>query len=59
MIKEYYQQKVKLNSMGILICKVLIDSNNSPDEFVITDNGLKEYNDIKEKINDIKTSSVN
>ena len=45
--------------MGILICKVLIDSNNSPDEFVITDNGLREYNDIKEKINDIKTSSVN
>ena len=45
--------------MGILICKVLIDSNNSLDEFVIIDNGRKEHNDMKEEINDIKTSSVN
>ena len=42
--------KSKLNSVEVLILKALIDSNISHDEFVLTNNVLKEYGNMKEKI---------
>ena len=40
--------KPKLNSIEVLISKALIDSNISHDEFILINNVLKEYDDIKE-----------
>ena len=42
--------KSKLNSVKVLICKDLIDSNISRHEFVLINNLPKEFNDIKEQI---------
>ena len=42
--------KTKLNTMGVLISKALIDLIISHDEFVSVNNMLKEYDDMKEKI---------
>ena len=42
--------KSKLNSTEILIYKGLIDSVISHDEFVLINNVLKEYNQMKEEI---------
>ena len=42
--------KSKLNSIEVLIFKVLIDSNISHDEFVLINNVLKGYDDINEDI---------
>ena len=42
--------KAKLNSIEVLISKALIDSNISHDEFVLIDNVLKEFYDMKEEI---------
>ena len=42
--------KSKLNSIEALISKVLIDSNISHDESVLTNNVLKEFYDMKEEI---------
>ena len=42
--------KSKLNSIEVLISKALIDSNISHDEFVLTNNVLKEFYDMKEEI---------
>ena len=47
--------KRKLNSMEVLISKALIDSFISHDEFVLINNVLKECNEIKEEINNLKT----
>ena len=41
--------KYKLNSIEVLISKALIDSNISHDEFVLTNNALKELYDMKEE----------
>ena len=38
----------KLNSIEVLISKALIDSNISHNEFVLINNVLKEYDDMKE-----------
>ena len=40
--------KSKLNSIEVVISKDLIDSVVSPDEFVLINNVLKEYNKTKE-----------
>ena len=40
----------KLNSIEVLISKALIDSNISHDEFVLINNVLKEFYDMKEQI---------
>ena len=40
--------KSKLNSIEVLISKVLIDSVISHDEFVLMNDVLKEYSEIKE-----------
>ena len=45
----------KLNSMEVLISKVLINSNNSHDEFFLINNVLKEYDDTKKEIKNLKT----
>ena len=45
----------KLNSTEVLISKVLINSNNSHDEFFLINNVLKEYDDMKEEIKNLKT----
>ena len=48
--KIVFLAKSKLNSIEILISKALIDSNISLDKFVLINNVLKEFYDIKEKI---------
>ena len=47
-----------LNNIEVLICKALIDSYISHDEFVLMNNVLKEYDDMKVKIKNLKTLSV-
>ena len=47
--------KSKLNRIEVLISKSLIDSNISHDEFVSINNVLKEYEELKEKIKNLKT----
>ena len=42
--------KSKLNSMEVLISKSLIDSNISHDEFVLINNVLQEFYDMKKEI---------
>ena len=42
--------KCKFNSIEVLISKVLTDSNISHDEFVLVNNVLKEFYDMKEEI---------
>ena len=44
--------KTKLNSIEII--KALIDSNICHDEFILINNLLKEYDDVKEEIQDLK-----
>ena len=41
--------KSKLNSIEVLISKTLINSKISHDEFVLLNNALKKFYDIKEK----------
>ena len=43
-------EKSKLNSIEVLISKALIDSYISNDEFVLINNVLKEFYDMKEEI---------
>ena len=50
--------KSKLNSIEVLISKALIDSVISHDEFVLINNVLKKYNDMK-KINNIGPIRLN
>ena len=50
--------KSKLNSIEVLILKALIDSNISHDEFVLINNLLKEYDDVKEEMKKLKTETV-
>ena len=42
--------KSKLNRIEALISKALIDSNITHDEFVLINNVLKKYDDMKEKM---------
>ena len=50
--------KSKLNRIEVLSSKPLIGSVISHDEFVLINNVLKEYNEMKEEITDLKTWSV-
>ena len=47
--------KSKLNSIEFLISKTLIDSNISHDKFVLIINILKEYEDVRKEIKNLKT----
>ena len=40
----------KSNSIEVLITKAFIDSNNSHDEFILINNMLKEFDDMKREI---------
>ena len=42
--------KSKLNNIEVLVSKALSDSNISLDEFVLINNMLKEFYDMKEEI---------
>ena len=42
----------------VLISKALIDSYISHDKFVLVKNVLKEYDDLKEEIKNLKTSYI-
>ena len=53
--KIVFLAKSKLNSIEFLISKALIYSVNSHDEFVLINNVLKEYNEIKEEFKNLKT----
>ena len=46
--------KLKLNKIEVLIYKALIDSIISRDEFVLINKVLREYNEIKEEIKNLK-----
>ena len=50
--------KSKLNSLEILISKALIDSNISHEEFVLINNALKEYDNMKEEIKRVQHLKV-
>ena len=41
--------KSKLNSIEVIISKVLVDSNISHDEFVLIKNVLNEFHDMNEE----------
>ena len=43
-------EKSKLNNIEVLISKSLIDSNISHDQFVLRNNVIKEFYDMKEEI---------
>ena len=47
--------KTKLNSIEVVISKALIDSSISHDEFVLINNVVKEYDEMKEEIKNWKT----
>ena len=47
-----------LDSIEVLVFKVLIDSTISHDKFILINNLVKEYNDVKEEIN-LKAEKVN
>ena len=47
--------KPKLNNIEVLISKPLVDSVIIHDKFVLINNVLKEYNEIKEEIKNLKT----
>ena len=51
--------KTKLSSMQVLISKSLIDSYICHDEFILVNNLLREYNEMKEEIKNPKTSVWN
>ena len=46
-------EKSKLNSIEVLISKALINSVISHDEFVLINNVLKEYDEMKEEIKNV------
>ena len=47
--------KSKLNKIEVLISKALVDSVINHDGFVIINSVLKEYNEMKEEIKNLKT----
>ena len=50
--------RAKLNSTEVLISRVLTNSCISHDEFISVNNVLREYDDIKKEIKNLKTSTV-
>ena len=56
--KIVFLAKSKFNTIEALISKALIDSVISHAEFVLINNVLKEYNEMKEEIKNLKTYQV-
>ena len=52
--KVVFLTKAKLNSIEVLNSKTLIDSVISHDEFLLINNFLKEFNEVKEEIKNLK-----
>ena len=50
--------KTKLNSKEVLISKALIDSASIHDEFLLINNTLKEYKEMKNEIKDSRHNQV-
>ena len=50
--------KSKLNDIEVLISKALIYSVISHDEFILMNNVLKDYNDMKEETKNLKIYTV-
>lgn len=50
--------KTKLNTINVLISRVLIDLYSNHKEFVSVNNVLREYDDIQEEIQILKASTV-
>ena len=50
--------KTKLNIIEVLISKALIDSGISHDEFVLINDVIKEYNEMKEEIKNLQLNQV-
>ena len=55
-IKKKKKKHDKLNSIEVLISNALTNSNISHDEFVLINNELKEHDDMKDEINNLKSS---
>ena len=53
--KIIFFAKSKLNKIEVLISKALVDSNTSHDEFVLMNNALKDYDEMKKEIKNLKT----
>ena len=53
--KTLLLSKSKLNRIEVLISQALIDSNISHDEFVVINNVLKQYDEMKEEIKKLNT----
>ena len=51
--------KSKLNNIGVLISKTLIDLVVSHDEFVLINYVIKEYDKMKEETKNLKNKIVN
>ena len=56
--EKKHDKTVLLNGIEVLISKALVDSNISHDEFVLMNNVLKEYGNIKEELKNLKTETV-
>ena len=52
--KIVLSRKSKFNKVSVLICKALINSNISHDDFFLLNNVLKEYGEMKEEIKNLK-----
>ena len=50
--------KTKLNYVEVFISKTLIDSYISHDEFILVNNLLREYNEMKEEIKSMVDISI-
>ena len=48
-------EKSTLNSIEVLISKAVINTNISHDELVLINNVLKEYDNMKQEIKNVKT----
>ena len=55
-VKRVLLGKHKLNTIEVLISKVVIDSYIRHDEFGLVDNVLREYNELKEEVKNPETS---
>ena len=50
------KERKKKHDKEVLLAKALIDSNIIHDEFVLINDVVKEYDDMKEETNNLKTS---
>ena len=57
-MKKSVITKTNLNSIEVLTSKALTDSFIIHDEFVLVNNVLKQYDEMKEKINNLKIEIV-